>query len=276
MGGSSAFGVGATKDDKTIASLLSNNYSFFYNFGIKAGVHNQDIVIFNSFINSFKKFKKIVIVSGINDLYRYVISSNVINKDFGNVFYESKILNLDLRCKRKFTKFFLQPFTNVDLDRVSKKDFIDHFFKGKRCVSKTNIRDNFNSFKIIMEKYFDFLNIVQKGTDCKITYVLQPLIYWCKTNYSAEEEAIINEREKDKNNLSIKKIFSQKIENYNLYEEYKKFLEDICAKFSINFIDCNELFYKKYNKKENFLFVDTVHLTDLGYKLVSECIKEKF
>ena len=31
MGGSSAFGAGATNDDKTIASLLTNNDSFYYN-----------------------------------------------------------------------------------------------------------------------------------------------------------------------------------------------------------------------------------------------------
>ena len=169
MGGSSAFGVGATKDDKTISSLLSDKYNFFYNFGLKAGVHNQDIITYNSFINSFKNFGKIVIFSGINDLYKYVTSSNFINEDFGNVFNESKILNLNLGWKRKFAKFFLMPFTNIDLDRVSKKDFIDHFFKNKKVVSKINLTDRFNSFKIIMEKYFNFLYIVQKGTDSKIT-----------------------------------------------------------------------------------------------------------
>ena len=275
MGGSSAFGVGATKDDKTISSLLSDNYNFFYNFGIKAGVHNQDIITYNSFINSFKNFGKIVIFSGINDLYKYVTSPNFVNENFGNVFHESKILNLNLGWKRKFAKFFLKPFTNIDLDHISKKDFIDHFFKNKKVVSKINLTDRFNSFKIIMEKYFNFLNIVQKGTDSKITYVLQPLIYWCKTNYSHEEEMIINDRNRDKNNLSLKKLFTQKIENIYLYDEYKKFLENTCKKFSINFIDSNELFYKKYNKKKNFIFVDSVHLTDLGYKFISECIKEK-
>ncbi len=76
IGGSTAFGNGSTLDENTLASLLSENTNYhFYNLGIMAGNGFQELILFESLINKIKKLKKIIIFSGINDLF-FFTSSN--------------------------------------------------------------------------------------------------------------------------------------------------------------------------------------------------------
>ena len=69
-GGSTAMGMAASSDTKTISSLLSDSSNFhFYNLAVRAYNGFQELILTQSLINRFKNLKKIIIVSGINDLY---------------------------------------------------------------------------------------------------------------------------------------------------------------------------------------------------------------
>ena len=70
VGNSIAFGVGATSDSSTVSSKLSELSNFhFFNLGGRAFSGFQEIILFQSFINYLKGIKKIVIFSGLNDLF---------------------------------------------------------------------------------------------------------------------------------------------------------------------------------------------------------------
>ena len=45
-------------------------------------------------------------------------------------------------------------------------------------------------------------------------------------------------------------------------------LQSLTKKYNINFIDCNEILKKKYLK--NYIYVDKVHMNDVGYQLISQ------
>ena len=70
IGNSISFGVGATSDSLTAPSNLSKLSNFhFFNLGGRAFSGFQEIVLFQSLINSLKDIKRIVIFSGSNDLF---------------------------------------------------------------------------------------------------------------------------------------------------------------------------------------------------------------
>ena len=72
IGGSAAFGVGASKDNKTIPGILQKKSKYnILNLGGRGYSGFQESVSLISNIEKLKKYKikKIIIFSGINDLY---------------------------------------------------------------------------------------------------------------------------------------------------------------------------------------------------------------
>ena len=48
-----------------------------------------------------------------------------------------------------------------------------------------------------------------------------------------------------------------------------------CKKHNIDYINLNE-HLNEYDDKKNWLFVDRVHLTDIGYEKIADIILRKF
>ena len=85
IGGSLVFGFGATSDNNTISSILSNKTNKIYlNFGATAFNSKQEILLFLNFFQKFKKIDKVIIVSGANDLYLNLINEE---DEWGNFFF---------------------------------------------------------------------------------------------------------------------------------------------------------------------------------------------
>lgn len=72
-GGSTAMGMAASSDIKTISSLLSKSSNFhFYNLALRAYNGFQELIMVQSLIKNFTNLKKVFILSGINDLYFFL------------------------------------------------------------------------------------------------------------------------------------------------------------------------------------------------------------
>ena len=70
VGASTVFGVGASHDQFTIPSYLTDKTdTHFYNIGGRAYCGFQEIILFNSLINNFNKLETAVIFSGVNDIF---------------------------------------------------------------------------------------------------------------------------------------------------------------------------------------------------------------
>ena len=67
---SAVFGVLATNDSNTISSKVSKETSnTFLNFGCRAHVSSQELILFSQISPRFEKIKNVIIFSGLNDLY---------------------------------------------------------------------------------------------------------------------------------------------------------------------------------------------------------------
>ena len=256
VGSSAAFGIGATKDDFTISSIMSKNSDFhYYNLGGRAYCGFQEIILFNSLMGQMKNLNQIIIFSGVNDIFmnNYIaVYDRILGPMFFTNYFKKAVELYSLGWKKKLLQFFKDKFL---LSRPLKQKIIDNKFENIKEIIKRNIY---------------CWSTIKKGKNIKLVYFLQPMTNWCKREISDEEQSLFKELDRidSSSNNTLRSL------DNDLYLKYKFFLKHLCADLDIEFYDCNDYFSQaRFNKK--WLFVDRVHLTDLGYNYISEYIKSK-
>jgi len=266
MGGSLAFGEGATSDGKTIASFLSkeSNYNFI-NLAGRGFSGYQEIIIFMSYLSKIKNIEKVVILSGLNDL---VLNTYIKNYDgvFGPIFgYDVFISKMEEATgwKNKVFKFLFGKFfdPNTNWSEINSLNWKKELFQRK--VKVNNIANNDEKLENTFDRNLMIWSIISKGMNLSIDYVLQPISIWQEKILSNEEEKIFKESDKLE---EIKKVY--KSVTLDKYIYLRTMLQSKAKKYNINFIDCNEILKKKDLK--NWIYVDKVHVNDVGYQLISQ------
>ena len=275
IGGSTAFGVGTSQDKHTLSSLLSkkNNYCF-HNLGGRAYNGFQELILYQSLIEKVDKIKKIIIFSGLNDLYllNHVNFQNNIGPIFFNKRFFEALKYSEIGIIRKFLHLYLSPFFLKDIDwsNITKKDLYK-YLTNKKFRSDYKLRiQNFEkkiSLDGVILRNLKLWNIITKNQNIYIYYFLQPYFFWCK-EASKEEEKLMNYYKKHEVYWNAHDIINDS------YIKYKKKIENYCNNFSIKFFDCNEYFLENINKNE-WLFIDRAHLNDNGYSIIANYIKSK-
>ena len=95
-----------------------------------------------------------------------------------------------------------------------------------------------------------------------LIFCLQPLASWSKRKLCSEEALLFDILDKKAN------IVLKALENKSIYEKYLSGLKNFCYTKDIRFIDLNSTL----SKSKEWVFVDRVHLTDIGYEMVSNKI----
>ena len=251
IGGSLVFGFGATSDINTISSILSNKTNKVYlNFGATAFNSKQEILLFLNFFQKFKKIDKVIIVSGANDLYLNLIDED----EWGNFFFKKKYQDIFDRHKNRNNFYYKFNY------------FLNKF---KKQNNKTeNYKINFEKLHNDYNQNLKLWSKLSTSFDFKIHFFLQPLAIWTKKRLSEDEEKIFNvlDNSNDLAHLMLKE--TSKIENYI---KFSKLLESLSREININFTDLNI----KLNQSKNLdksLFVDRIHMNDLGYNELSNII----
>ena len=192
--------------------------------------------------------KTVVIVSGFNDV---LIDKYVENKPLLNppLFYQNKFNDMNKNLQNSFFKNLIDKITFKNIINKKPNFEIDKAFDWKENFSK-----NLKVWASVSNE-FNF----------KIIFALQPYYKWSKNSYTTEEAKIFNEIEAKKiRTYQVLKDFNQ--DEYLKTEDYFK---RVCKKNNISYLDLNKVL-KFHDTNNNWLFVDALHLTDLGYKIVSE------
>jgi hypothetical protein len=279
IGGSSAFGVGATSDENTISSLMSKQSDNLYlNLGGRAFGSNQELILFNQVAYNFKKIKNVILFSGLNELYLSKFRSQ--NEFFGPMFF-NKIYNQNMQkgvisAKRKILRFFLYSIFKDSINYQStsgkkvlkeawlktKDTIIQYSLKNKTIKNQNNeeqyqnhaLNPNF-AINQIEKNLFIWKNLSQ-SLNFKLIYILQPFSKWIKRQESSEEQSILK-FSKHEQNFTINSL------DENLYLDYTESLCNLCQKLDVSYFDYNDYFSNKYFDNK-WIFVDNAHLTDLG------------
>ena len=275
VGASTAFGTGASSDAFTISNILSKKTNtHFFNVSCSAFSGFQEIILFQSFINFLKNIKKVVLLSGLNDLFliNYISTFDpVFGPHYFSHRYVKGMIRDTLSWRRKLAKVIFEPFIkqNVNWNSITRKQLLN-FISNKNGFKNPDLANKKEIFKNLIEKNFLFWSNIQKGMGIKVIYVLQPFATWCKKNFSDEEKEIFSVT--DTTSLRPYQIF--KSFDNKVYKDYKNIIVENCNQFNIDFFDCNE-YISNNNFNKQWLFVDRAHLTDLGNKHVAEFILSK-
>ena len=281
VGGSTAFGVGSSSDQKTISSLLSNSTDcHFYNLGVRAFNGFQELILYQSLIGKLNGIEKIVIFSGLNDLY-FFSGMNFDNDFIGPMFFGKQYFDAmnkgSLSPLRALAKLLLGSLISdkVNWGNITKDQLLKY-------ILNPNFRKDFNNTVLnpkahmtledIVLRNLSLWSAISRGLDIKVYYFLQPFLNWAKDPSSEEFE--INEFiQRNTKKLSALKILD-KMKSLDQYYSYQELLKTHCDKLNISFFDCNQML-KENSTKSDFLFVDRIHLNDNGNNLVSNYIRDK-
>lgn len=277
VGNSTVFGVGATNDSNTISSIISKETSEkFLNFGCRAYVSSQELILFNQISPRFKKIKNVIIFSGLNDLYLSFLRNNA--SELGPFFFSSQFskgMNNELISKeRKLLKYLLSPIykDNFDYEKFSFKNLMkDIFSYQKKEPSSFDTRnDSFDVLYTIsqLKKNLLIWKKLSESYPFNLIFILQPTLDWMSKPASKEEKKIIEYGDKQEDKMRVRDIMSK-----DIYRDYSFALKKLCKSLDITFFDAN-LDLKKSFKQDDWIFVDRGgHMTDLGYANVGKYIK---
>ena len=275
IGGSAAFGTGSSNDNNTIPSLLSEKTNtHFFNMGCSAFNGFQEIILFQNFIIQLEKVDKIVVYSGLNDIYLTYFNTKfdgLFDSHYFSQLYINEVDNATLSFKRKIAKLLFENFTNKNIDwkNITVSDLKKNFFQKKDSIKQKPI-DRKIILRNLVKKNLKFWYNCQAGMKTKVIYVLQPFANWCNKKRSQEEEKLFSVTDNSQN-----KIYETFLElNKSAYIEYRSIIKEECDNLKIEFLDCNSYFNNEFDEK--WLFVDRGHLTDLGNVKVAELIKSKY
>jgi hypothetical protein len=276
IGGSAAFGVGATSDKSTIASILSTNTNeVWLNLGIRSCNSFQEIIHLNRFLYKSKKINKIVIFSGTNDLYLRLVNDFHTDFDFGFGTKYSSISHLH-PYKQALSVFFSSLY-NTDPEEIGDKSISEIIFwpivkskyKDKSINSSVSLDEKIKLYLDLYKRNFEIYNGISKAYNCNIQFILQPLIFWSNKEVSSNEGAVLrylDELQKGdywaevKKTLADQSIKNQIVENLNL----------LAKNYKLSFFDSNCLF----KDVSEDCFVDSVHLCDYGNKIIADYISK--
>ena len=263
MGGSTAFGVGATSDRNTIPSVLSSNTDYFwFNFGGRAYNSTQELLLFLFHYQRLKNIKKVVIFSGFNNLALFWLSQNY-SKELGSFFGWSQynsLMNIEpLPLKgRALGRFLckLQP---------SKASIPDEFKKIE------NHNDQKDELLNVLWRDISIWKLLVESLKAKLYYVLQPVPNWIKKGLTEEEQKLFKELDGQPGNMW--KTINENI-NPELHLWYREQLVKMCGYFDISFLDMNDSLASR-PIDDKWLYVDRVHLTDQGYRLAADILRKE-
>lgn len=271
VGASTAFGVGATSDKATISSRLSDLTGDDYlSLSGKAYNSRQETILFLEFASRLKNVQRVIIFSGANNLYCSALSDPTAAPFFfSNQFYQS-VSTIGVGLKRQFVRLICQAFgiDGIDWKSASKSEILREIRKS--AFAQKPSRDAFEAHIDIdaaMNRTFEDLYIwkcLSEAMGFELIFCLQPVAGWCSKDLCVEEEKLFETLNKQTNQILAL------LSSENVGKVYAQGLSAYCDMNEIKFLDLNGMM----GDSKDWLFVDRVHLTDLGYERASDRIHD--
>lgn len=259
VGASTVFGVGASSDCKTIASLLHESTGkVWLNLGIRGAVSIQEYISLILRINDFAKVENILLISGINDLYRNLSDSDNLTHD-KRFSYQNDYFSYcsPRRIAYAYAKsFFTRRTVNQILNPNEIKNNSENFqLNGARKTFERQYDRNFALYSALSKKF-----------GCSVKFGFQPFYHVAKKQRTKREIEAVERTELMQADTIWPVVKSRIVENIGFASEvFKKYTD----RNDIQYIDFNDLFDAPVD-----YFVDTVHLTDQGNKKIVEVCNE--
>lgn len=286
VGASAVFGVGATADSHTLPAHLSRlTGQPWLNFGGRAFSSTQELMLFQIFRNRLPKVRRILLFSGVNALTLHYLVSGV-PEEIGGFFYWSHfreaMAEAMLSPRRRLLSRLLRPlvgnrvdFARVPLPRLplqilglvrSWRDEVPaRLSLEERIADREGRRGDLAN---LLERDLSAWKALAGMIGAELGFVLQPMFNWTGKRETEEEAQLFAHLDGlgQAHFEIMQRIFDRKSHAW-----LRDRLEDICGRLRIPFSDMNTLLAPTLQDSQ-WLFVDRVHLTDLGNELVAQSL----
>ncbi len=258
VGSSAVFGVGATSDKFTIASELNRNTeTVWLNYGGRAFNSTQELQLF--ILHLPKRVDEVIILSGVNNLTLAFLSETT-SRVYNSFFFQSTFVNTMKNPSNEFIG------VRAAISRLIAE--LKNKFSPIPTTPNTEITDRYSDIITCFKRDLRAFKIFADGMGVTLHYAIQPLATWVNKDLSSEEKKLFSILDTMSKDWAV-------LANY-LGEEKERYINDIidtCFSLGVPCVDLNEMEEFKAN---SWLFVDRVHLTDEGYKLIAKILKNEF
>jgi hypothetical protein len=274
VGGSTTFGVGSTSDSNTISSIVSKNKKeVWLNLGIRGCNSFQEIIHLNRVLYKAKKVKKIVFLSGVNDLYLRIVNNTITDFDFG---FGTKFTSIAaFHPYRQALSVFFASIYNTDPLNIVDKNILEMiswpFHKSKYKENKDerifSIEQKIEMYLELYKRNFELYKGFSLAYNCEVHFIFQPLLFWSDKQISKNEILVVNyldELQKSDYWGDVKRQINDSKVSNKIHEK----LNVLSKNLGFTYFNSNKLF----TNISDDCFVDSVHLTDFGNKLIADYI----
>lgn len=250
-GSSTVFGIGASSDKFTLSSCMSRNDErgdLWLNFGGRSFNSTQEFILFSLNRHKLEHVKEIVLFSGFNDLGLARVQSSM-RMEHGAFFMFHDFFE-GMKKKRTFS------------------------LKGKLWRNQSqsqepvpSVEEQIEHASALTTRQLANWKALANDMGIKLTFVLQPLANWVRSEFSEEETLIFSELE-EKGGFEE---FYGDILSKDVCQRYATKIQQKAEELGVRFINISPLLSAEVTDKD-WLFVDRIHFNDFGHDVVSKIL----
>ena len=268
-GGSTAFGIGCTSDAETIASQLSADLgNCVLNLGGRAFNSTQELILFCEIANQLENIENVILFTGVNNLFLSSFSDELNAPFFQSNDLKEAMDYQALSPKRRLLKTMLAPVFGdlIDYRTVKKTGIFTNFFRRMPNGRDKDEPKHISIEKALMNSRKDLYiwKNLSKSMGFRLTYVLQPVAGWCEKKLTYEENELFEPIKEGDDSIL------EQVNSIDAYTAYSDGLQKMLGEMDVEFVDTNPYF----RGCNDWLFVDRVHLTDKGNRLVTKILSK--
>jgi hypothetical protein len=251
-GSSTVFGIGASGDQHTLASRLTENDSrdeYWLNFGGRSFNSTQEMILFTLNSHRLPKVKEIVLFSGFNDL---------------------GLARLPDKMRMDHGAFFMCRDFFDAMEKKKHSAFSAWFSKDDEPEDIPDLEEQMNYASMLTLRHLAVWKAMAESMGAKLTFVLQPLSNWVRDVGSKEEQDIFSELEERGN---FTETYGDILTEYS-FQQYSSKLEQGAANMGVDFINMSPIIAAAIND-DQWLFVDRIHFNDAGHDFLSKLLLDK-
>lgn len=239
LGASPAFGYGASHDDRTIPSLLAlaSDEVQWLNMAVPAFNSTQEVLLFMLHRHELPPLEDLVVLSGFNNL----------------------------------------AVAGLPIPAESAAEYQRFFFSGEYFQRLLGDTEEQLPLPPVVEKRIDIAvqhtardldRLLALASGPRVHYVLQPTLSWSNKPITSQEQTLMDDIERRDGLWGLYEPILDRV----VHSEYARQLATVCRQRGVPFLDTN-VAIEESPMSDGWLFIDHVHLTDDGHRVIADSIR---
>lgn len=279
IGNSTAYGVDATSDAKTVNNYLNRDDVPCVNLSIRGATSQQELSLFLNMNRFLPPIDNVVLLSGVINISLAAIKATLFYPEYGAIFAEkeySRIFHNNYERFHSVEDQRIRAQLKEDVERWYERFPLLRRWAGRRYRGRAaeqgttpdyTFDDKWRIMSDVLRNDLRTWSMLQAGGGMKVHYVLQPVMFWTEKRLTSLERSIWNADCKLTPSLPD-------YANPTIYRLVRDETQQACRDAGIEFHDANPWFNDVRIAREE-IFTDSCHLTDAGYRFLGEEIRAR-